>query len=192
MFPLQRSYALLGHSDPATAGHLAHAINGADLVPVLAFDLPHVITRVRNAPRDAQFELILLGPTLTDHDPRISIDAIHARTNAAIITLSDHNDLHTTATGTEQHLPVTTPAAIVALHAASLLAQRPDEERPEAVAANSWGPLYVNPVTYQARWDTTTIPLTVAQYQILDTLIQARGATVTTEHLGRTIYGRTL
>jgi hypothetical protein len=87
-----RRYALLGHSHPPTAGELAFAVSGTNLAPVLAFDVPHLMARLMAEHEQAAYDLIVIGPTLTDERPQALVETVSTRSGAAIIVLSDHTD----------------------------------------------------------------------------------------------------
>lgn len=173
--------ALVAASDTAQAGELAHAVDGLGIAPVLAFDPTRLLALFHADPNG--YSVIVLGPGLTD-DPRSLVSDLRSDGDAMVVAVT--NASGPTGAHAEARLPPATPAATVTACVVGLLAPHADRLRRTIL---QWGPLRLDPTRHRAFWHATAVPLTSQQVRILERLMTARGAVVTTRQLTRSLDG---
>ena len=83
-------------------------------------------------------------------------------------------------------LPADAASTKVAQRGAALIQMHRPVALPHPIR---WGGLELDMRTHQARWNGSPIPLTTLQFRIMEVLILAAGAVVTSEQLARRVWG---
>lgn len=171
---------LLALQDPLDAGRLAKRFSEDRVVPTLTFSREQLIQQAR----DERYALIVLDePFVFDHSSDC-LDQVREVSAAPIIALGDVDiDEHPAL---ELALPATTGAATVVTHGAALIAMNRPVALPHPIR---WGSLELDMRTHQARWRGQPLSLSTLQFRIMEVLVLADGAIVTTEQLSRLVWG---
>jgi DNA-binding response OmpR family regulator len=163
------------------------------LESVLAFDIDRIISHLDNPPH-RHFSVVLLDSRLplaaaTWNRFADLVAATRTRTDAPILTLgAGSRDDH----DADVDLPLRTPTELIAAGAGVLATVRRAQTEDRSPGLRRWGPLHLDKSTWQVRWDSTPVRLTAQQFQLLDTLVAAEGATVSSALLAQVLYVRTL
>jgi two-component system KDP operon response regulator KdpE len=171
---------LIALQDPVTAGSLAKGFSDLRVIPTLAFSCDELIHQVR----DQRHGLIVLDHGFAcDHGSRC-LKEVRAASDAPILAVAEiEGDKHA---GLDLALsPATAPAEIARRGTALIDISRP-VPLPHPIR---WGHLELNLRSHQARWRTRPLHLTPTEFRIMEVLVLAAGAVVTTEQLARRVWG---
>lgn len=171
---------LLALEDPVEAGQLAKRFSDRNLMPTLAFSCEQLLKQAR---KDS-YALIVVDEALVSDDATRCLDQVHEVSKAPIMALGELSE--------EEHpvldlaLPARADPAGVVAHGTALI----EMARPVALPYPiRWGGLELHMRTHEARWQGRALRLTEPQFRIMEILILAAGALVTTEQLARRVWG---
>lgn len=188
-----QSRALLCVYDDATAGPLACAFAHAGLITTLAGDAARCLERIRTEDHDVV--VVALRGAKSERGFLRELHALRATNHSALVVLSDDplTPGDVAALGVHAQMPAGSEPALVAAQAGVLLdLLRPGNGGPDTRTdtghTRQWGALALDTRTRQAWWDGAPVDLTRLQFSILEVLVEARGAVVTTGALCERIW----
>ncbi len=171
---------LVALQDPVSAGRLAKRFSQDRVIPTLAFSCGQLVQQVR----DEAFALIVVDAEFAcDHGSRC-LDRVREESDAPVIALGDiDEDLHSAV-----DLAVTRERGAQELSAkgTALIEMSRPVRLPHPIR---WGGLELNMRTHEAKWCGRALPLTTIQFRIMEVLVLAAGAVVTSEQLSRRVWG---
>ncbi len=169
--------ALLCVDHDGTAGPLVCAFARGGMLPTLAADAERGLACLRAD--DHQVVVVALADRATT--VRFIRD-LRAISGAALVVLTDEPlpPAEVAELGVHAQMPAGSDASLVGAQAAVLL----DLAAPAASASTAeWGPMTLDPRTRRATWGGRPVELTRLQFAILQVLVEARGAVVSTSTL---------
>ncbi|MDP9069256.1 MAG: winged helix-turn-helix domain-containing protein [Actinomycetota bacterium] len=171
---------LVALEDPGAAGRLAREFSNARIAPSLAFSCAEVIDQVRNE----TYALVLLGACFAHDKDSGCLEEVRAASGAPVLALGDvdEDDYGVVDLALDPQQP---PSQIVERGTALVEMARP-VPLPYPIR---WGSLKLDTRTHLARWNSSPLHLTESQFKIMEILILAAGAVVTTEQLCRRVWG---
>lgn len=175
---------LIGHTNPAIAGALAHAIHQLGLTSIPAFDADQTRAHL-NGGIGIQLTVVLLDTRLAPDTLDDLILTARRHTRAAIMTLWPRPGHSEQGLAIDAQLGLDTPVESIAALTYTLAHRWHHAERHTL----SWGPLRLDPATHEAHAGTRRLELTSAQFRILATLITAAGAIVSATDIANSLYG---
>jgi two-component system response regulator RegX3 len=128
--------------------------------------------------------LIVVDDAFACEHPTSCVDQLRELSEAPIMAIGEIDE--------EQHpalelaLPADAAPNKVAERGVALIHMRRPAALPQPIR---WGGLELDMRTHQARWNGSLLPLTTLQYRIMEVLILAAGAVVTSEQLARRVWG---
>lgn len=171
---------LLAIQDPIEAGRLAKGFSEKRVVPTLAFTCDQLTQQVR----DGSYALIVIDEAFVCGHPSRCLDQVREISQAPIMALGELSEEEHPALDVALS-PRPDPAGVVS-HGTALI----EMARPVALPYPiRWGGLELDLRTHLARWEGRPLHLTTVQFRIMEVLVMAAGAVVTTEQLARRVWG---
>lgn len=171
---------LVALEDPLEAGRLAKRFSEQRVVPTLVFSCDQLLQQAR----EERFALIVVDEVFVCDHPSRCLDQVHEISHAPIMALGELSEDEHPAL--DIALPARVGPAEVVGHGTALI----DMARPVALPHPiRWGGLELDIRTHQARWEGRPLDLTAPQFRIMEVLVLAAGALVTTEQLARRVWG---
>ena len=170
---------LLAFADPVSAGRLAKRFSESRVLPTLAFSCGDLVQQAR----DGRYALVVLDESFACEHGSACLDEVRTVASAPIVALTQLDDQ--THEGIALALDSANSGEIAAKGVALIEMNRP-VALPHPIR---WGGLELDLRTHQARWRGQPIHLTAPQFRIMEVLVLAAGAVVTTEQLARRVWG---
>jgi len=171
---------LVALQDPVAAGRLAKRFSQDRVVPTLAFSCEQLVQQVR----DEAYGLIVVDEEFAcDHASRC-LDRVREASDAPVVAVGDiDEDVHPAV---DLALDRDLATLELAAKGTALIEMGRPAPLPHPIR---WGDLELDMRTHQARWRGRALPLTTIQFRIMEVLVLASGAVVTTEQLARRVWG---
>lgn len=171
---------LLALHDPVAAGRLAKHFSETRVVPTLAFSCDQLVQQAR----EDRYALIVVDEAFAcDHAPRC-LDQVHHVSEAPIMALGELSEDEHPAV--EIALPSPADSAGIVAHGTALIEMGRPVALPHPIR---WGGLQLDLRTHEADWEGRPLHLTTVQFRIMEVLVMAAGALVTSEQLARRVWG---
>lgn len=171
---------LVSLKDPVSAGRLAKRFSEDRLIPTLTFTCEELVQQVK----EERYALIVVDEAFACEHQSRCLDQVRQASDSPIMAFGDANH------GLHPAVDVAVPPALgsrgVSSRGQALIQMSRPVELPHPIR---WGDLELNMRTHQARWRGRLLPLTTIQFRIMEVLVLAAGALVTTEQLSRRVWG---
>lgn len=177
-----RRAVLLGVPDCLTAARLAEHLDAGGFMPCLAFSRNHVVADLQVD----RFRALVIHSCLLDDDLVSLIRIGLGGSDLPIVMLSSGEPDPAKAASADVDLELPENAVDELVESVSALAQMCDQT--ELPATIAWGPLTLDLRRRQGRWDGEQLDFTPSQFRIMEVLVLAAGAVVTTHDLSRRLW----
>ncbi len=171
---------LIALQDPMTAGSLAKGFSELWVIPTLAFSCDELIHQARDQPHG----LIVLDHGFACGSGSRCLNEVRAASDAPILAVAEIEQ--DKQAGLDLALSPATAPAEIARRGTALIDISRRVPLPHPIR---WGQLELNLRTHQARWRSRPLHLTTIEFRIMEVLVLAAGAVVTTEQLARRVWG---
>ncbi len=171
---------LVALQDPVSAGRLAKRFSRDRVIPTLAFSCDQLVQQVR----DEAYGLIVVDAEFACDHASGCLDRVRAESDAPVVAVGDiDEDVHPAV---DLALDRERGAQELAAKGTALIEMGRPVPLPHPIR---WGGLELNMRTHQAKWRGRALPLTTIQFRIMEVLVLAAGAVVTSEQLSRRVWG---
>ena len=166
--------------DPVEAGRLAKRFSEQHVLPTLAFSCDQLLQQARAD----SYALIVVDEAFVCGHPSRCLDQVREISQAPIMALGELSEEEHPALDVALS-PRLDPAGVVS-HGTALIEMARPVALPHPIR---WGGLELDLRTHLARWEGRPLHLTTVQFRIMEVLVMAAGALVTTEQLARRVWG---